>query len=199
MLSDDFQEMERQARVLAGLGDNVYVKVPVTNTRGIFAGPVVRHLAEEGVKVNVTALLSIEQVTQVAECLGEVPAYVSVFAGRIADTGRDPVLLIADAVDILRSRPDVELIWASPRELNVVQAAEIGCHVITASNDILRKLSLVGKDLHEYSLETVKMFHDDATAAPIEVLDSGAAGTGRAHGRRLRSSILLPAFAGLDA
>jgi len=170
VLSDDFQEMYQEARVLAGLGANVYVKVPVTNTRGAFAGPLVQRLTAEDVKVNVTALLSIEQVARVAGCLGDTPAYVSVFAGRIADTGRDPVPLMADALDLLRSRAGVELIWASPRELlNVVQAAEIGCHVITATNDILRKLALVGKDLHEYSLETVKMFHDDAQAAGFEL------------------------------
>jgi len=174
VLSDEFEEMERQARVLAELGENVFVKVPVMNTRGTFAGPLVRRLTTEGVKVNVTALLSIEQVTSVAECLGDAPAYVSVFAGRVADTGRDPVPLMTDALNLLRPRPNVELIWASPRELlNIVQAAEIGCHVITATNDILRKLSLVGKDLHEYSLETVKMFHDDARDAGFE-LDSRA-------------------------
>ncbi len=173
VLSDDFQEMEQQARLLAGLGDNVYVKVPVTNTRGAFAGPLVRRLATDGVKLNVTALLTVGQVASVAECLGDTPAYVSVFAGRVADTGRDPVPLMARALDMLRFRPEVELIWASPREvLNIFQAAEIGCHVITATNDILHKLPLTGKDLEEFSLETVKMFYDDARAAGFELAHS---------------------------
>jgi transaldolase len=166
VFSDDLDEMEAQARVLARLGDNVYVKVPVTNTRGHFCGPLVRRLAADGIKVNVTALMCVDQVAAVAECLTDVPSFVSVFAGRIADTGRDPVPIMAAAMQVLRQRPHAELIWASPRELlNVVQAAEIGCHVITATNDILRKLSLVGKDLREYSLETVRMFHEDARAA----------------------------------
>ena len=171
VFSDDLDEMEAQAHVLARLSDNIYVKVPVTNTRGRFCGPLVRRLAADGIKVNVTALMSAEQVAAVAECITDVPSFVSVFAGRIADTGRDPVPIMTAARKVLQPLPHAELIWASPRELlNVVQAAEIGCHVITATNDILRKLSLVGKDLHEYSLETVKMFHDDAQAAGF-VLD----------------------------
>jgi transaldolase len=166
VFSDNLDEMEEQAHVLADLGGNVYVKVPVTNTQGRFCGPLVRRLAADGIKVNVTALMCVEQVAAVAECITDVPSFVSVFAGRIADTGRDPVPIMAAAMQVLRHLPHAELIWASPRELlNVVQAAEVGCHVITATNDILRKLSLVGKDLHEYSLDTVRMFHKDAQAA----------------------------------
>ena len=166
VMSDDFAEMEEQGRLLASLGQNVHVKIPVTNVGGVFAGPVVRRLAEAGVKVNVTALLTTAQVAAVAEHLTETPSSVSVFAGRIADTGRDPVPVMEEALQILAVRPQAELIWASPRELlNVVQAAAIGCHVITATNDIIRKLPLLGKDLNEFSLETVRMFHHDARAA----------------------------------
>lgn len=170
VFSDDFDEMEAQAHVLAGLGDSVYVKVPVTNTHGHFCGPLVRRLAADGVKINVTALMSVEQVAAVAECIADVPSFVSVFAGRIADTGRDPVPIMAAALEVLRPLPNAELIWASPRELlNVFQAAEIGCHVITATNDIIKKLPLLGKDLLEFSLETVRMFHDDARVAGFEL------------------------------
>lgn len=170
VFSDDFDQMAAQANILAGLGDNVYVKVPVTNTQGRFSGPLVRRLAAGGIKVNVTALMSVEQVVAVAECITDVPSFVSVFAGRIADTGRDPVPIMAAALEVLRRLPNAELIWASPREpLNIVQAAAIGCHVITATSDIIKKLPLLGKDLHEYSLETVRMFHDDARSAAFEL------------------------------
>ena len=170
VLSDDFDEMEAQAHVLARLGDSVYVKVPVMNTHGHFCGPLVRRLAADGVKVNVTALMSVEQVAAVAECITDVPSFVSVFAGRIADTGCDPVPIMAAALEVLRPLPNAELIWASSRELlNIVQAAEIGCHVITATNDIIKKLPLLGKDMLEFSLETVRMFHDDARAAGFEL------------------------------
>ena len=167
VFSDDFAEMERQANEIASWGENVYVKIPVTNTRGQCATPLVRRLARAGVKQNVTALATLSQVREVSAALAEGPeSYVSVFAGRIADTGRDPVPLMAAAVDILRPHPRQELIWASPRELlNIFQADAVGCHVITVTNDLLKKLSLVGKDLAGYSLETVKMFHDDAKAA----------------------------------
>src|SRR4051794_9937041 len=169
VFSDDFAEMERQANEIASWGDNVYVKIPVTNTRGEPATPLVRRLARAGVKQNVTALATLAQVRDVSAALAEgsnTPAYVSVFAGRIADTGRDPLPIMASAVEVLRPHPGQELIWASPRELlNVFQADSIGCHVITVTHDLLKKLSLVGKDLDEYSLETVKMFHDDAKAA----------------------------------
>lgn len=167
VFSDDFDEMERQAQLIAGWGVNVYVKIPVTNTRGDSAAPLARHLSHAGVKLNVTALLALEQVRDVAAAVaGGAPACVSVFAGRIADTGVDPVPLMASAVEILREAPNAELIWASPRELlNIFQADEIGCHIITVTHDILRKLPLVGRDLNAYSLETVRMFHDDAAQA----------------------------------
>lgn len=167
VFADDFDEMERQARVIAGWGKNVYVKIPVTNTKSSSSASLVNRLSREGIKVNVTALLTLSQVRIVAEAIhGGAPACVSVFAGRIADTGRDPVPLMAAAVELLRDNPCAELIWASPRELlNVFQADTVGCHIITATNDILKKLALVGKDLNDYSLETVKMFHTDAAAS----------------------------------
>src|ERR1051326_2772065 len=167
VFSDEFDEMERQAREIAEWGENVYVKIRVTNTRGESSRAVIRSLTRTGIKVNVTALLTLDQVREVSSALaGGAPACVSVFAGRIADTGRDPVPLMASAVEILRPTPAIELIWASPRELlNIFQADAIGCHIITATNDILGKLHLVGKELQEYSLDTVKMFRDDAVKA----------------------------------
>lgn len=164
---DDFEEMERQAMEIAGWGGNVFVKIPVTNCQGEPAYALIRKLARAGVKQNVTALMTLAQVRDVSAALGDGPAsYVSVFAGRVADTGRDPVPLMAAAVEMLKPYPHQQLIWASPRELlNIFQASEIGCHVITVTNDVLKKLSLVGKDLNEYSLDTVKMFHNDAKAA----------------------------------
>jgi len=171
VFSDEFPEMERQAMEIAGWGDNVYVKIPVTNTRRHSCYELVRKLAKNGVKVNVTALMALEQVRDVVAVLDpEIPSYVSVFAGRIADTGRDPVPLMAAAVELLKTRPKAELIWASPRELlNIFHADEIGCHVITVTHDILKKLSLVGKGLDEYSLDTVKMFHEDAQKAGYQL------------------------------
>ena len=176
VFSDDFREMEEQALEIASWGDNVYVKIPVTNTLGESACPLIRRLARAGVKQNVTALMTLRQVADVSAALGNGPAaYVSVFAGRIADTGRDPVPMMAAAVELLRPFPNQELIWASPRELlNVFQADQVGCHVITVTNDVLKKLALVGKDLDGYSLETVKMFHDDATAAGFKLTRGGA-------------------------
>jgi transaldolase len=167
VFSDDFPEMERQAREIASWGPNVYVKIPVTNTRGESAGELVRRLSHDGVKLNVTALLPLEQVRHIVACVaGGAAACISVFAGRMADTGVDPVPVMAEAVRNLRDAPNAELIWASPRELlNIFQADEIGCHIITVTHDILKKLSLVGRDLHEYSLDTVKMFHTDAAQA----------------------------------
>ena len=167
VFSDEFPEMERQAMEISGWGDNVYVKIPVTNTRRHSCYELVRKLAKNGVKVNVTALMALEQVRDVVAVLDpEIPSYVSVFAGRIADTGRDPVPLMAAAVELLKTRPKAELIWASPRELlNIFQADTIGCHVITVTNDTLKKLVLVGRDLHDYSLDTVKMFYEDAKGA----------------------------------
>jgi len=164
---DEFDGMERQALEIASWGDNVYVKIPITNTRGQPSGELVRRLARAGVKLNVTALLTLDQVRDISACLAEGPSgYVSVFAGRIADTGRDPVPVMAAAVELLRPHSNLELIWASPRELlNIFHAESVGCHIITVTYDVLKKLSLVGKDLHDYSLETVKMFHEDAQKA----------------------------------
>jgi transaldolase len=167
VFSDEFPEMDRQAREIATWGEYVYVKIPVTNTQRRPAYDLVHRLSQNGVKVNVTAVMGLDQVRQVAAALaGGAPSNVSVFAGRIADTGRDPMPHMAEALDILKAAPCAELIWASPRELfNVLQAHEIGCHIITVTNDILKKLTLIGKDLSDYSLETVKMFYDDAAKA----------------------------------
>jgi len=167
VFADDFAEMARQARVIASWGPNVNVKLPVTNTRSEFCGPIIRELSAEGVVVNVTAVMTEDQVRRVTDCLApDTAAIVSVFAGRVADTGRDPIPLMRESVAILKARPKAELIWASPRELlNVIQADEVGCHIITATSDILAKLTLVGKDLDAYSLDTVAMFRSDALAA----------------------------------
>ena len=171
VFSDDFSEMERQAREIASWGSNVYVKIPVTTTRRQPAYDLVKRLSHDGLQLNVTALMTLEQVTCVTEALaGGAPACISVFAGRIADTGRDPVPLMAEALRIMAATPSAELIWASPRELlNIFHADDIGCHIITATHDILKKLNIVGKPLEEYSLETVKLFYDDATAAKFAV------------------------------
>lgn len=167
VFSDEFSEMERQAREIAGWGQNVYVKIPITNTRQEPSYDLIRRLTRAGIKLNVTAMLPLEQVRDLAQYLaGGAPVYVSVFAGRIADTGRDPVPLMAAAVELLRDLPNAELIWASPRELlNIFQAESIGCHIITTTNDILKKLELISRDLREYSLATVKMFYADAQKA----------------------------------
>ncbi len=167
VFSDEFDEMERQAHDISRWGDNVYVKIPVTNTRREPAYELARRLSHSGIKINVTAILTLEQVENVAHAIAcGAPANISVFAGRIADTGRDPVPIMARAVELASVAPNAELIWASPRELlNIYHAEAVGCHIITATNDILKKLPLVGKDLAEYSLETVKMFRDDAVNA----------------------------------
>ena len=167
VFSDDFDEMKLQALKITRWSDNIYVKIPVTNTRGESSGRLIKHLTNEGVKLNVTALLTLNQVDDVCRALaGGAPALVSVFAGRIADTGRDPVPLMADAVDIVRAHQDIELVWASPRELlNIFHADSIRCHIITVTHDVLSKLHLIGKDLSEYSIDTVKMFRDDAVQA----------------------------------
>ena len=167
VFADDFAEMERQAREIASWGENVYVKIPVTDTEGRPTDECIRRLAKAGVKLNITAILTLEQVQRVTRALeGSPSSVISVFAGRIADTGRDPVPIMATAVDILRPYPRQELLWASPRELlNVFQADAIGCHIITATPDILQKLALVGQELSAYSLETVRMFHRDARQA----------------------------------
>jgi transaldolase len=167
VFSDEFDEMERQAKRIGSWGDYVYVKIPVTNSRGISSCPLIRRLADAGVRQNVTALTTLAQVREVADALSAGPSsYISVFAGRVADTGLDPLPLMAAAVEMIRPCPQLELIWASPRELlNVIQADAAGCHIITATNDILKKLHLVGKHLGQYSLETVRMFKSDAEAA----------------------------------
>ncbi len=171
VFSDEFDEMERQARKIASWGKNVYVKIPVTNTRQESSENLVRRLAAEGVQLNVTALMTLNQVTWVSKALeNHAPSYISVFAGRIADTGRDPMPLMKEAVEIMSRYQMQELIWASPRELlNIFHADEIGCHVITVTHDILKKLSLIGKDLDEYSLDTVKMFYSDAQKAGFKL------------------------------
>lgn len=177
VFADDFPTMESQALEIASWGRNVNVKIPVTNTKGEFSGALIERLSKAGVTLNVTALLALEQVKAVTERLAPgTPAIISVFAGRIADTGRDPVPLMTDAVKIMQAKPKAELIWASPRELlNIFQADAIGCHIITATIDILKKLSIVGKDLGQYSLETVDMFYKDASAAGFTIATRAAA------------------------
>ena len=167
VFADDFPSMIAQGRRIATWGKNANVKIPVTNTKGEFAGPVLEALSKEGVVLNVTAIMTPEQVEKVGACLrADVPAIISVFAGRVADTGVDPMPLMRECLARLADRPKAELLWASPRELlNIFQADEVGCHIITATSDVLAKLSLVGKDLDGYSLETVKMFFNDAAAA----------------------------------
>ncbi|HSP33290.1 MAG TPA: transaldolase [Thermoanaerobaculia bacterium] len=167
VFADDFAEMERQARMICTWGDSVYVKIPITNTKGESAIPLIKRLSEGGVKLNITAILTVEQVRDVVKALDHrVPAIVSVFAGRIADTGRDPVPLMRHCADIVKSKPNAQLLWASPRELlNIFQADACGCHIITVTSDILKKLAMVGKSLDELSLDTVKMFYNDASAA----------------------------------
>ena len=177
VFADDFAEMEAQGLEIASWGKNVNVKIPVTNTKREFAGNVIERLSKAGVAVNVTAVMTPEQVERITARLdAKTPAIVSVFAGRIADTGVDPLPIMKKSVEILKKKPKAELIWASPRELlNVFQADAIGCHIITATNDILKKLSLVGKDLDNYSLETVEMFYKDAKAAGYTIAARKAA------------------------
>lgn len=171
VFSDDFNEMEMQAMEIASWGENVYVKIPVTNTKQISSKRLVKKLSSAGVKVNVTAMMTFEQVADILPVLDRnVPAYVSVFAGRIADAGMDPLPIMSRVVKLLEDYPSVELLWASPREVfNIIQAESVGCHIITATNDILKKISLLGKDLTEFSLDTVKMFYNDAHAAGYSI------------------------------
>jgi transaldolase len=171
VFSDDISEMRIQAMKIASWGKNVYVKIPITNTHGVSTHELVNDLVKSGVKVNVTAIMTLEQVKIVSESLeSNLPSYVSVFAGRIADTGRDPIKIMREALEVLSQINSAELIWASPRELlNIFQASEIGCHIITATTDILKKLSLVGLDLDQYSLETVKMFYKDASESNFSI------------------------------
>jgi transaldolase len=167
VFTDDFAEMGREARILTALGDSVYVKIPVTDTSGNSAAALVSELSGEGIKLNVTGLFTIEQVETISEALADgIPACISLFAGRIADAGVDPIPMVEQAVAAIADQPGQELIWASPREvLNIVQADRAGCHIITVTHDLLAKLKLLGKDLTEFSLDTVKMFHNDAVEA----------------------------------
>jgi transaldolase len=176
VFSDEIDEMRRQALEIASWAPNVYVKVPITNTRRDSTADLVRELAAEGVKLNVTGILTLPQVeTAVGALIGGAPSFVSVFAGRIADTGRDPIPIMTEALAILTASPSSELIWASPRELlNLIQANEIGCHIVTMTGDLLAKIPLLGKDLGEYSLETVKMFFEDANRSGLRVADAAA-------------------------
>ena len=171
VFADDSDEMRRQARLISSWGPNVYVKIPVTTTAGESMAPLVRELSEDGVQVNVTALFTAGQVELITAALKDgAPSYVSVFAGRIADAGVDPLPIMSKALDIMVDAPRAELIWASPREvLNIVQADQIGCHVITLTHELLGKLDLIGKDLDQFSLETVQMFHRDAISAGFEL------------------------------
>lgn len=187
VFADDPEEMVRQGKAIGAWGPNVNVKIPVTTTSGEFCGPVIGELSRAGIVVNVTAVMTLDQVRRIVDHLApETPALISIFAGRIADTGRDPVPLMQEALRIMQARPRAELIWASPRELlNIFQADAIGCHIITVTNDLLAKLSLVGKDLDEYSLDTVKMFRRDAVAASYRIsglvaVATEVSGTGRA-------------------
>lgn len=180
VFADEFDEMERQALAIASWGKNVNVKIPVTTTKREFSGPLIKKLSAAGVALNVTAVFTLDQVRRIVDCLDpKTPAIVSIFAGRVADSGIDPVPLMAEAVNVLKAKPKAELIWASPRELlNIFQADAIGCHIITVTNDILAKLSLVGKDQSDYSLETVQMFYRDAAAAGYSI-NSTAGSTAR--------------------
>src|SRR5580692_8162940 len=164
VFADDASEMEQQARKIALWAANVYVKIPVTNTRREPMYDLIRRLSADGIQINATAVLALDQVEHIAQALrGGAPSYISVFAGRVADTGRDPVPMMKAALKLMAPEPKTQLVWASPRELlNIFQADEIGCHIITVTSDVLKKISLIGKDLHNYSLETVQMFHEDA-------------------------------------
>jgi transaldolase len=167
VFADEFDEMEAQALEIASWGDNVNVKIPVTNTRGDSAAPLVGRLSEKGIKVNVTAVFTLDQVEEIVAVLDPATAAIlSVFAGRVADSGRDPIPHMKRCVEIAGARPHAEVLWASPRELlNILQADAAGCHIITVTNDVLKKLGSIGKDLGEFSRETVQMFYDDACAA----------------------------------
>jgi transaldolase len=171
VFADELDEMEAQARIIAAWGANVNVKIPVTNTKGVFAGPIIRSLSREGIILNVTAIMTVDQVRLVADALAaETPAIISVFAGRVADTGVDPIPHMIACRRELALRPKAELLWASPRELlNLFHADEAGCDIITATPDILAKLALIGKDLAEYSLDTVRMFHRDAAQSGFQI------------------------------
>jgi transaldolase len=164
VFSDEIEEMKSQGEKIASWGENVYVKIPVSNTRGQSTNEVIEYLVNKNVKVNVTAIMTNDQVSHVLKVLNhDIPSYISIFAGRIADTGLDPLPILKESILLLKENTSAEVIWASPRELlNIFQADQINCHIITATQDILNKLQLVGKNLSEYSLETVQMFRNDA-------------------------------------
>lgn len=171
VFSDDFDEMQKQASEIKSWGDNVFVKIPIMNTKGEPAYDLINNLSQDGTKLNVTAVMTLEQVQAANDALaGGADSIVSVFAGRIADTGVDPVEHMKKALDIIKANKNIELLWASPRELlNIIQANDIGCHIITATNDILNKLKNLNKDLLQFSQETVKMFYDDAQSAGFKI------------------------------
>jgi transaldolase len=171
VLSDDFNEMVRQGREIASWGENVYVKIPITNTKGIATTSVIKNLVQEGCKLNITAVMTVDQITNVVNYLdSSIPSYISIFGGRIADTGRDPIEIFEVAKDKTRELRKCEIIWASPRELlNIFQAEKVGCHIITLTNELLKKLPLIGKDLANYSQETVKMFVEDAIKSELKL------------------------------
>ena len=171
VFSDEFPEMERQAMEISSWGDNVYVKIPVTNTKGQSSYDLIKRLTNKGIKVNVTAVMTIDQVNHIIPSLSaKVPSYISVFAGRIADTGRDPIPIMNAVIEKISHVPSAELIWASPRELlNIIQANDIGCHIITVTNEFINKLDLIDYDLNKFSLDTVKMFYDDALKAGYRI------------------------------
>lgn len=171
VFADDFESMERQARIISSWGGEVNVKIPVTNTKGEFSGKLISRLSSDGIRLNITAILSLDQVKRVADALdSNASAIISVFAGRVADTGVDPVPLMSEALQVLKSKPNAELLWASPRELlNIFQADAIGTHIITVTSDVLKKLAMVGYDLDAYSLDTVKMFYNDAVASHFSI------------------------------
>lgn len=171
IFSDDFESMEKQAFEIASWGENVYVKIPITNTKGQSTYDLIEKLGKNNIKVNVTAIMTIEQVEHIIPAISQCPAgYISVFAGRIADTGRDPLPIMIKSVELLQKHSNLELIWASSRELyNIIQADNIGCHIITITNDIFKKMSMINKDLNELSLDTVKIFYQDALTSGYNI------------------------------
>ncbi len=174
VFSDDFGEMERQARIIASWADNVYVKIPITNTKKESSFELVKKLAAERIKLNVTAILTVPQVSHIKNAFPQnVPAIISVFAGRIADTGHNPLPIMKEAKAVLATHPNLELLWASPRQLlDIYNADEAGCEIITVTHDILKKLDKIGYDHHEYSLDTVKMFYEDGQKAGYTLYES---------------------------
>ena len=171
VFSDDFDEMERQAMKIASWADNVYVKIPITNTKKQNSAKLIKRLSEKKVKLNITAIMTLDQVKTVVKILDKkIPNIISVFAGRIADTGRDPIPIMKDCLNEMKNYPNSELLWASSRELlNIIQSDDIGCHIITVTNDIINKLELINFDLEEYSLNTVKTFYKDASEANFKI------------------------------